>query len=377
METIQGIPHIRVQGSPAERGRMLGNAAAERVRRSVANYQETFLHYTGLSWDDVCDRAEAFVDPIGEYDSEILEEMRGIADGAGLDFRDVLAVNVRTEVMYGVSAAFAAECTACGVDASRTAGGHVIVAQNWDWRPVTRDACILLELDQAPKPSFITFLEAGLVGKMGFNSAGIGMMTNLLITDLDRGEPAVPFHVILRGILNAASFGEAVDAVLRARRAASANYLIASADGQLVDLETTPGGPEGVRSIAPESGVLAHANTFVTPLDGLVDVGLEKLPDSPSRTRRMHAALSGQGSAEVGRLKELLADHTGHPGSICRHTNEEEHPIERIATNASLIADLTAQELHIAVGPPCEGSYEVVRPRFALEERTRPVAATG
>jgi isopenicillin-N N-acyltransferase-like protein len=376
METIQGIPHIRIGGAPGERGKALGEAAAERIRRSVANYEETFLHYTGLGWGEVCERAEAFVAPIEAYDPQILEEMQGIADGAGLDFRDVLAVNVRTEVMYGVSAAVA-ECTACGTDGSSTRNGHVLVAQNWDWRPVTRDACILLEVEQAPKPSFLTFLEAGLVGKMGFNSAGIGLMTNLLITDLDRGDPAVPFHVILRGILNAASFDEAVDAVVGPRRAASANYLIADAGGRLVDLETAPGGPEHVHSIAPERGLLVHANTFVTPIPDRVDIGLDKLPDSPSRARRLQDLLSEQHTADVSRLQELLTDHTGHPGSICRHTNEEEHAIERIATNASLIVDLTAQELHIAVGPPCEGSYEVVRPHFARTERTEPVAATG
>ena len=33
-----------------------------------------------------------------------LEEMRGIADGAGLDLTDVLAINVRTEVMYSAKA---------------------------------------------------------------------------------------------------------------------------------------------------------------------------------------------------------------------------------------------------------------------------------
>src|SRR5262249_47303605 len=141
MNTVQGIPFVQVSGRPRERGRAIGAAAGERIRRSVANYEETFAHYTGLRWSDVCRRAEAFVGPIEEYDGEILDEMGGMAEGAGLDFRDILAVNVRTEVMYGISAALAPECTACAIDPAATTGGHVLLAQNWDWRPVTRDAC--------------------------------------------------------------------------------------------------------------------------------------------------------------------------------------------------------------------------------------------
>jgi isopenicillin-N N-acyltransferase-like protein len=375
---IQGIPLIHASSaSPEERGRQIGSAASERIRRSVANYEETFAHYTGLAWADVCDRAEAFVPVIEDYDADVVGEMRGLAEGAGLDFRDVLAVNVRTEVMYGVSAALAAECTACAFEPTEATENHVLLAQNWDWRPVTRDACIVLDVDQPPKPSFVTFLEAGLVGKMGFNSAGIGLMTNLLVTSADRGEPGVPYHVLLRGILNASTFDEAVEAVTGARRAASANYVIASEDGRVVDLETAPGGRGNVRSIAPESGFLAHANTFDSPLKGLADRGLELLPDSPARTARLRGLLEGSRTTSVLDLQKRLTDHSGFPASICRHPNEEDHPIERIATNASIIIDLTARELHLAVGRPCEGRYEVVQPRFVAERDRERLASTA
>jgi isopenicillin-N N-acyltransferase-like protein len=378
MADIQGIQLVHASSASAEeRGHQIGSAAGERIRRSVATYEETFAHYTGLEWADVCDRAEKFVPLIEEYDADILEEMRGTAEGAGLDFRDVLAVNVRTEVMYGVSAAIAAECTACAFEPAEATASHVLLAQNWDWRPVTRDACIVLEVDQPPRPSFVTFLEAGLVGKMGFNSAGIGLMTNLLVTSADRGEPGVPYHVLLRGILNASTFDAAVEAIVDARRAASANYVIASEDGRVVDLETAPGGPENVRSIAPESGFLTHANTFDSPLNGLADRGLELLPDSPSRTARLRSLLAGAESTSVLELQKRLTDHSGFPASICRHPNEEDHPIERIATNASIIVDLTARELHLAVGPPCEGRYEVVRPGFVAERHADRLASTA
>ena len=365
--TVQTVPHIRVNGPATGRGHDIGVAASERIAKSLENYAETFDHYTGLAWGTICDRAEAFLPAIEAYDQEIADEMRGIARGAGVDLRDILALNVRTEVMYGISATINAECTAFGAEQGLNADGHVVIGQNWDWRPVCRDACILLEVEQPGKPSFVTFLEAGLVGKMGLNSSGVGLVTNLLVTDGDRGDVGVPFHVVLRGILNSTSVRQGVGAVTRARRAASANYLIASRDGDIRNLETGPGGGESVYTSFPGDGLLTHANCFLTELDTIGDVGLEKLPDSPARTARLRELLSSRGVLGVQEIKEGLVDHSGYPGSICRHVNEEDHPIEQIATNASLIMDLTTCEIHLAVGPPCEGSYDTVTPGFARE----------
>jgi isopenicillin-N N-acyltransferase like protein len=361
---IQGLPHIRVSGSPSDRGRQLGEVASERVGRSIANYVETFSHYTGLDWSEICDRAEAFLPSLEAYDAELIEELHGVADGAGVEFRDLLAINVRTEVMYGIGATIAAECTSFGIDANTSANHHVLVGQNWDWRSVTRDALIVLEVEQPGKPSFVTIVEAGLFAKMGFNSAGIALATNLLVTDLDRGEPAVPFHAILRGILDSWSLEEAVDAITRAPRSSSANYLIGDVNGDLRNLEATPGGPEGVYALSAERGMLTHANCFVAELPQLVDVGLEKLPDSPARTARLRSVLAGEGRLTLETLKNGLTDHEGHPASVCRHPNQEEHPIERIGTNVSVIIDLTARQLHIAVGPPCQADYDVITPFF-------------
>jgi isopenicillin-N N-acyltransferase-like protein len=365
--SIQTVPHIRISGSAEARGYELGREASDRIAKSLANYAETFDHYTGLPWDEICGRADAFLPAIEEYDYEIADEMRGIARGAGVDLREILALNVRTEVMYGVSANIKAECTAFATEKGLSAVGHVMIGQNWDWRPVCREACILLEVEQPDKPSFITFLEAGLVGKMGLNSAGIGLVTNLLITDRDRGEVGVPFHVVLRGILNSTSLQDARRAVTRARRAASANYLIADRDGEMINLETEPGWEETVYSSLPGDGVLTHANCFLTGLESIRDVGMEKLPDSRARTDRLRQLLAAGGVLDIGEIEAALVDHSGHPDSICRHTNEQEHPIEQIATNASLIMDLTTSEMRIAVGPPCEGSYDRVTPKFARE----------
>lgn len=57
---------------------------------------------------------------------QYVTEMRGIAEGAGVKYEDILALNVRTEVAFG---AFNDGCTAL----SWKSGATSILAQNWDW----------------------------------------------------------------------------------------------------------------------------------------------------------------------------------------------------------------------------------------------------
>jgi isopenicillin-N N-acyltransferase-like protein len=56
----------------------------------------------------------------------------------------------------------------------------------------------VLEVRQDEGPDFVTVVEAGLLAKTGMNAAGLGLVTNALVTDADVGEPGLPYHVLLR-----------------------------------------------------------------------------------------------------------------------------------------------------------------------------------
>ncbi|UGS38305.1 C45 family autoproteolytic acyltransferase/hydolase [Capillimicrobium parvum] len=365
-------PHIRISGSPMERGTQLGHEAADQIRHSIALYQRTFAHFTGLAWSEVRELARAYEPAIASYDPELVEEMAGTAQGAGLDFEDILAINTRTEVMYGHSAAVLAECTSVAARGRPTKDGGVIVAQNWDWLPAASRSTILLEVAIPGRPAFVTFVEAGLAAKMGFNSAGVAMVTNLLLTDRDVGTFGVPFHVILRNILLGESFEEAKAAITRPVRASSGNYLIATAGGDMVNIEAQPGsGP--VHEMAPVDDVLIHTNSFCGPLDGR-DRALDSLPDSPGRVTRMRELIGpvrGRLDAEVLGA-ELLCDHAGRPGSVCRHADESLPQPERLATLGSIVIDISSSTAQLCFGAPCEGTYVPVVPAFVEDQQMLP-----
>ena len=111
----------------------------------------------------------------------------------------MLAINVRTEVMFAAKARQVAsdarrvgECSAFAVTPERSADGHTLIGQNWDWLLHAADTCVVLEVQQDEGPDFVTVVEAGLLAKTGMNSSGIGLVTNALVSDADRGEAGHP-----------------------------------------------------------------------------------------------------------------------------------------------------------------------------------------
>jgi hypothetical protein len=58
----------------------------------------------------------------------------------------------------------------------------------------------------------------------------------------------------------------------------------------------------------------------------------------------------------------------GHPSSICRHRDDALHPLESVVTVASVIIELSARRMRLALGPPCEHAHEPVTPEFAQAE---------
>ena len=220
------------------------------------------------------------------------------------------------------------------------------------------ETVIVLEVEQLEAPNFVTVVEAGMLAKTGFNSAGIGLATNALVTDQDRGDPGVPYHVILRAILDAETMAQALLAITSHSRASSANYLLAHSTGETIDVEAAPGDYGHVFMDFEPQDHLTHTNHFLRPIGGLKDAGMWEGTSSPLRYMRMRRLLrqyAGRVSPDI--LQRILADHFDEPGSICRHTSPQLPEMEQIVTVASVIMDLNTRTMWLADGNPCHCPY--------------------
>ena len=359
------FPHVKVAGSAIERGRQYGEQARDRVLASVREYGRVFEHYAGWDWATVRAEAARFEAPIAAFRPSYLDEMRGIAEGSGLDLLDVLAINVRTEVMFAAKARQAArstgpaECSSFAVVPVPGQDGPTLIGQNWDWLNHCTDTVVVLEVSQDDAPDYVTVVEAGLLAKTGMNSSGLGLAANALVTAADAGEPGLPFHLLLRAILDCENVSDALTVLQSGYRSSSANYLLAHADGVAVNAECAPGDFSQVFLTYPDASdrVVLHTNHFLSPRFDGTDVSVWAMPDSPVRLQRLQAGVAAAEQKSLEVFRSLLADHANHPSGICAHPDTRFAELDQGATIASVLMDLPAKTMWLADGNPCTAPY--------------------
>ncbi|MGI8998314.1 MAG: C45 family autoproteolytic acyltransferase/hydrolase, partial [Candidatus Limnocylindria bacterium] len=349
----QDVPVITMKGTPHQCGVQYGTVVRELISYTVDAYLESFYRHHGLRSEQIFEIAREFEPMIESYDPATLEEMRGIAHGAGIPFEAVLTLNARSELVHGLKARLDEGCTSFAAVAPATADGSTIIGQNWDWSPAIRKSTVILDIERQGDPRILTMAEAGLVGKIGLNEAGVGLCVNFLLSDTRRF--GTPVHLIRRKVLSAPTFDSAVRSVVEADRALAANYLIGHADGEVVDIEAWPG---DVSLVTATDGVISHSNHFLTASDDRDDLGKLIYPDTLLRDGRLRERLTEHaGGIDVGTCQDALRDHSNLPDSICRHLNPSERQENQIETLGSVVIDLTNRSFGFCSGPPCQGSF--------------------
>jgi len=291
-----------------------------------------------------------------------MEEICGIAEGSGFLTEEILALNVRSEiVMQGnqVNMTLDGGCTSCAIMPYKTQSGETWLAQNWDWKEAAHGTLILLEIKQQNKPQIIMITEAGIVGKIGFNSAGIGVGLNALGSDKGWKGETLPLHIALRGALNSYKLSDAIGRAGCLPLACCANFLMGASEGQVVSVELGPG---EIDVIYPEhdKGYITHANHFYGPRTTHIrDTGRIGLPDSYLRLGRINDLLAECGNRKINLddIKRILKDHMGYPDSICRHNDCLDQEGMRLQTNFSVIMNLSQKEMLYACGSPCSHKF--------------------
>lgn len=367
------LPAIDLPADPSARGRAHGEAVRELVAHNVDVYFERFEKEALLPRDEALRRAAVWWARIKAAYPDEAAAMRGIAEGAGRTLSEIVALNVRYELLYSqftvnaMSGPLSADgCTAFAALPEVTAGGHTLIGQNWDWIPEVKGVVLRERLEGGGQ--VIAFSEAGIDGgKIGMNSFGLGLAINGITSTQDAwGGDAMPFHIRCRRILHQSDFDAAVALVTETEHACAANYLIAESarDGRPARALDIEAAPHAQWLVQPRGGSLVHTNHFVEPESaGVVEPPSEYRVHSKHRRARLEALLrdpmgatDDEPAIDVERMMAHLRDHDGHPNSVCRHPDPDRAATYR--TVASVIMDLDAGEFWVTDGPPCEGEYE-------------------
>jgi isopenicillin-N N-acyltransferase-like protein len=211
-------PFIRVGGTHREIGRQIGECCAFQVQRSVENAHLLLANAyedLQLTWDGAQIQARKYLPFAQERYPQYVEEMIGIAEGAGVSFDDVSVVNAMEAVT--MDALHLSKCTTMAVNERRTTDGHVLIAHNEDWLPEDEADVYVVHVTPNDEPPFIAMNYGGLLPNVGFNAAGIAQCCDTVYpTDIRIGIPRV---VVSRAVLAARTLGEPF-ALLSPHRAA-------------------------------------------------------------------------------------------------------------------------------------------------------------
>ncbi|KAI0365067.1 AAT-domain-containing protein [Pilatotrama ljubarskyi] len=315
---------IELSGSSYEIGLGHGQLLAPQIVDQLTIYRDLFQEACKFDWLTVRSVAAAFKESIARLAPHLLQEMQGIADGVrsradpGVDLLDIVAMNARSEIALGQ---WDDGCTALAWKIRSTGVHKQILAQNWDWRDGVGKNLALASVDAPGKPKIYMVIEPGIVGKIGFNSASVGVCLNAI-----RARPIstelLPIHLLLRIALECDSVDTAITSIEALGGAASSQHILIADKDSARGLELSPRG--GFYLKEDENGVLAHTNHFLE--NNLVDEP-PWLSGSPIRLERAKA-ICGELMEELGmqRLgevdgemlrKRLFADTTNSPQAIC------------------------------------------------------------
>ena len=315
------LPLLEISGDVRSRGCAHGEVFKQQIQDLLPpyfDYLDSVSRHHGvepLTKARVLEISRTYEEPAEQYAPDLMEEVRGIADAAGVPFEEVFCLNAFLDIFDYLSPPFVQSgCTTLMVPGNLDGEG-ALVAQNYDLPAYFAPAAILLRIVDADVPSALFYTSAGMLACSGLNVSGIGVVINNLVPS-DSG-PGIPYPFIIRKVLAAERIGDAIDAVGAAQRASGMNYVLCDSNGEIFSLETSA---KEYEVLCPFDGPMAHSNHYLAErLKPLECRAWDQRGQSILRWGRATRLLRGSGPLDSEVLRHILCDRVNAPIGICRH----------------------------------------------------------
>lgn len=251
--------HVRGDDSRS-RGLQRASQIAPRIRATTRGYEE-FYDTLGISTADVRHAVAASLDAMRAWDAAQFAELEGVAAGSGITMKDLALTVARTEILTLAHGQGIPECSTV----AHQSPGRSVAAQTWDWHAEFATCWHYERIEALPgEHDHAGFSEFGMVGKVGMNSAGVGVLLNILNNTAD-APGGVPIHCVLASVLtHADSAAAAAQLIAEAPTSSSSVLTVVDAD-EVRMVEVAPGVTSQltVAQDAAGAGWLTHTNHFL------------------------------------------------------------------------------------------------------------------
>ena len=338
---VEKLPYFKLRGSREEIGEAHGRLLRERVAACFDYYSRRLMGPYDI---DLEAKGAGYLEAVRRFRPDVALEMEAIAHGARMEPWQIGVLNARTELLLETTfAQQPQECTSLFFPQA------AVLGQNWDWIDIYEELAVILEVELENGLNILMLTEPGILGKIGMNSAGLGVCLNILAGK--NSQPAVPLHVLLRLLLEAGSMSEVETLLAETRFDAYSNIMVGTDEGHYLDVEIT--GNEAHR-VDYGHELPLHTNHY---LQGeLRHLNINGLSESTTtRYRRARELCRGLRQENVDGMMHILGDKANDENAICRkYANYLGFPT---GTVCSIVMDLPSRRMHITKGNPYENDY--------------------
>lgn len=340
---------INVSGTPYEQGVTEGKELREVIEKNVALVRERMErdHLNNDRYYDFVKRNLGFME---RCHRDIYDEMKGISDGSGISWEDIVYLNIPA---YFMSEYFNQECSMLMVRGKATADGNTYVIKNRDMSMYIEQAVIRREYPDGLKIVEINGAGTVTYPACGMNSYGLGV-TNTGFwsakapSDVERVDSAEIFlnaHLLLA---NCKSAKEALEYVKTCPRMNGLNVIIVDTkDAYLVEMTKN----DAVIEEDTGRGVLYHTNHYTSEKLSPLNPDMTQYTSTYKRYERIGELVNERyGKLRFQDLFRIMSDHENGTNCICRHPHEG-IPAKTVSTSMFVLEDC---EAWATIGNPCE-----------------------
>lgn len=343
------IPNLHLNGTAYENGLQHGKLLQKEINELVGIWKQDLEEKYQIPADTFIKiflDSTNYIPSIEKWTPELLDEVKGISKGSGIDFNTMFAFQLIDEIgTNGKLIDKPHHCTSVGINNYKKDGSSNFIAQNIDITPFYHGFEVILDINNSnsgTRKLVTTF--AGYLGVNGLNKQ-IGITENSL-TDLKSSLDGLPVCFISRGVLEKNSFNEAISFIKKVKHASGQNYIIGSKQN-IISLECAS---DLITEYWPDYSkqYTFHANRpLINNSYHPSYVDLSFLYGTCSRFETMRNRIQNNDSIDIGTLKEVLSIE----------------PVNNSNTFASTIMEFndTYSELNISTGKPDSTEYIILR----------------
>jgi isopenicillin-N N-acyltransferase-like protein len=379
---------LTLAGTPREIGRAHGEqlrpVIQELFQKQTAGFEET-MGMTRSAYLEALFAETGFLQAVERWTPAALEEVHGIAEGAGLSFQEAFVWQLLDEAdWYNTLKKMPFldqdpnHCSSLG--AFGKMAEPALIAQNADMGKSVDGYGTLLHVKytQTGMEKFVVTIP-GVIGIWGLNNHAIGVCMNAMGMHMKKSRLGLGTIFVAQGILSQTNFRDADRFIRDVKHASGENYII-GAVGIAADYECSAN--QVVRYLPfQDAAVVYHTNHAIENDDlDLTRERIEGLPpdlqtwvgrarvNTETRFNSLEARLKDRTQAlTVPEVKGLLSTHDTPDDPVCRHRREDQNGM----TNFSFIMELDEEpSLHIASGPPCMTEFRTFNFKEGFVKRT-------